>query len=70
LITIPPFKVTGRIHLLQGRDLREALSELIGRFLPVTEAAFWSDIVGEARTTATMVAVNHRRAQILMPYEV
>jgi len=69
LITIPPFKVTGRIHLMPGRDLREALKELIGRFLPVTEAAFWSDTVGEARKTATMVAVNHQRAQILMPYE-
>jgi hypothetical protein len=69
LISIPPFKVTGRVHLLPGRDLREGLTELIGRFLPVTEATFWSDSAGEPRTTATMVAVNHARAQILMPYE-
>ncbi len=68
LISVPPFKVTGRIHLLPERDLREALGELTGRFIPVTEAAFWSDAAGEARTTAAMVAVNHARAQILAPY--
>ena len=68
LISIPPFKVTGMVHLRPERDLRVALGELTGRFLPVTEAAFWSDAVGEPRTTATMVAVNHARAQIVAPY--
>lgn len=69
LISIPPFTVTGQVHLLAERDLRVALGELTGRFVPVTEAAFWSDSAGEPRTTATMVAVNHARAQILAPYE-
>jgi hypothetical protein len=50
------------------RDLREALGELTGRFIPVTEATYWSDIVGEARTVAPMVAFNHSRAQILAPH--
>jgi hypothetical protein len=68
LISIPPFRVTGRIHLMPERDLREALSELTGRFIPVTEATYWSDTVGEARATAPMVAVNHHRAQILAPH--
>lgn len=68
LISIPPFRVTGRIHLLAGRSLADALDELIGRFLPVTEATFWSDRVGEPRTTAAIVAVNHARAQILAPH--
>jgi len=68
IISVPPFKVTGRIHLLPERDLREALSELTGRFVPVTDASFWSDTVGEARTTAAMLAVNHARAQILAPF--
>lgn len=69
LISIPPFKVTGLVHLRPEHDLRLALGELTGRFLPVTEAAFWSDSVGEPRTTAAMVAVNHARAQILAPYD-
>jgi hypothetical protein len=68
LISVPPFRITGRIHLMPERDLREALGELTGRFIPVTEATYWSDIVGEARTAAPMVAFNHSRAQILAPH--
>jgi hypothetical protein len=68
LISIPPFQVVGRIHVLPERSLREALQELTGRFVPVTDAMFWSDTVGEARTTAAMVAVNRSRAQILAPH--
>jgi hypothetical protein len=68
LISIPPFKITGRIHLLPERDLHEALSELTGNFVPVTDATYWSDTVGEARATAPMIAFNHSRAQILAPH--
>jgi hypothetical protein len=68
LISVPPFKVTGRIHLLPERNLRDALAELHGQFLPVTEATYWSDSLGEARAQAAMVAVNHARAQILAPH--
>lgn len=68
LISIPPFTVTGHIHLMPGRDLHEALQDLVGRFVPVTEAVYWSDRAGEARTNALIVAVNHNRAQILAPH--
>jgi len=69
IIEVPPFKVVGTIHLLPtGGNLREGLTELTGRFLPVTDATFWSDHLGEARQTALLVAVNHRRAQILAPH--
>lgn len=68
LISVPPFKVIGRIHLLPERDLRMALEELTGRFVPVTDAAYWSDTVGEARTSASLLAFNHARAQILAPH--
>lgn len=69
LISIPPFEIVGRIHLLPERDLRQALQELTGRFIPVTDATYGSDVAGEASRTAPMVAVNHARAQILSPYE-
>jgi hypothetical protein len=69
MVSIPPFRIIGRIHLLPQRDMREALSELTGRFVPVTEAAYWSEAAGEARTTAPMVAFNHARAQILAPHQ-
>jgi hypothetical protein len=68
LISIPPFEVTGRIHLLPERDLRHALEELVGRFIPITDATFWSDVAKEPPRTAPMIAVNHGRAQILSPY--
>lgn len=68
LISVPPFKVTGRIHVLPERSLRESLSELTGTFIPVTNATYWSDTLNEARATATIVAVNHDRAQIMAPH--
>jgi hypothetical protein len=67
-ISVPPFKIVGKIYLLPERDLREALGELTGAFIPVTEASYWSDTVGEARQSAKMVAFNHARAQILAPH--
>lgn len=70
MISVPPFKVTGSIYLMAGHGLREALTELQGTFVPVTGAAFWSDVLGEARQTAELVAVNHNRAQILAPHRV
>ena len=68
-IVIPPFKVIGNVHVLPVEDLREGLGELVGRFIPVTEATYWSDALGEARQTSQLVAVNHGRAQILAPYQ-
>jgi len=67
-ITVPPFRVVGTIHLPPEQNMRLALSELTGRFLPVTDATFWSETVGEAKQSAVMVAVNHARAQILAPH--
>ena len=69
MVSVPPFKVTGQIHLMPEHNLREALTELTGTFLPVTSAAYWSDVLGEARQTAELVAVNHERAQILAPHQ-
>jgi hypothetical protein len=68
LVSIPPFKIIGRIHLTPERELHDALAELTGRFVPVTDAVYWSDTVSEARTTAAMIAFNHSRAQILAPH--
>lgn len=70
MISLPPFRITGRIHLLPERNLATALAELTGRFIPVTEATYWSDVVAESRQTATMVAVNHARTQVLAPHRI
>ncbi len=69
IISVPPFSVIGTIHLMpMGGNLRDALRELTGRFLPVTDATFWSDRLGEARQQAMVVAINHQRAHILAPH--
>ena len=71
LIGLPPFTIRGRIHLNAEPDLRTALRLLQARFVPVTEAVYWSDHdeVDEPPTQAVVVAFNHARAQILAPYE-
>ncbi len=67
-ISIPPFAVVGRIHLMPEPDLPDGLDELTARFIPVTDVTFHSDTVGVPPTTAPMIAVNHARAQILAPF--
>lgn len=69
IISVPPFRVTGVIHVPANEELRNALTFLRSRFIPVTEAMYWSDRLAEARTQAVMVAVNQARAQILAPFE-
>lgn len=69
IISIPPFKLSGSIHVLPGRDMREALQELQGKFLPLTDVTYWSDTVGEPRTSVHVVAFNHKRAQIMAPHK-
>jgi len=69
VVSIPPFKVTGYIHLLAERSLRVALTELTGKFLPVTEATYWSDSLGEPRVTSVLVAINRSLAQIVAPHQ-
>jgi hypothetical protein len=70
LISIPPFRISGRIHLLPERTLAEALSVLDARFVPVTDATYWSETVGEARQTTPLLAFNQARAQVLAPFRV
>ena len=70
IVSVPPFRITGTIHLLPNEtSLREALTELQGRFIPVTNATYWSDRLGEARRTSLLVAVNHRRTQIMAQHQ-
>jgi hypothetical protein len=70
LISIPPFRISGRIHLLPERNLADALGELDARFVPVTDATYWSETNGEARQTVSLLAFNQARAQVLAPFRV
>jgi hypothetical protein len=68
-VSLPPYTVVGHVHLQVADGIRDGLDTLVGRFLPVTHAAYWSDALGVGRTEALMVAVNHAKAQILVLYE-
>jgi hypothetical protein len=68
LVSVPPFRIVGQVHLLPERSLRESLAELHGTFIPVTDATFWSDRFGETRQTVAFVGVNRARAQVFAPF--
>ena len=69
LIIVPPWRITGAVHLMPERNLRDALEELTGRFIPITNATYWSERLNEPTARAPMLAFNHARAQILAPHE-
>lgn len=69
VISVPPFKITGRIHLMPERTLLAALTELHGEFIPVTDAVYWSEGLREPRESAALLVVNHALAQILAPHK-
>jgi hypothetical protein len=68
LLSVPPFRIVGQVHLLPERTLRDSLTKLQGDFIPVTDATFWAERVGEARQTVAFVGVNRGRAQVFAPY--
>ena len=68
IVSIPPFRVIGNVHMLPDRSLKDALGGPQSPFVPVTDAVFWSDRPGLGRRHAVMVAVNQARAQIMAPY--
>ncbi|MEI7745277.1 MAG: hypothetical protein WCK58_16195, partial [Chloroflexota bacterium] len=47
LVAVPPFRMVGTIHLVPSEGgIRAGLMELKARFVPVTEATYWSDSLG------------------------
>jgi hypothetical protein len=68
LLSVPPFRIVGQVHLMPERSLRDSLAELHGDFIPVTDATFWAERVGETRQTVAFVGVNRARAQVFAPW--
>ncbi len=69
LFSIPPFRVVGNVHLPPEHHVRDGLSGLVGAFIPVTDATFWSDRLGQGHQAVAYVAVNRARAQVFAPYQ-
>jgi hypothetical protein len=68
IATVPPFRITGRLSLGAGRELREPLTQPEGRFLTLADAVFSSERLNEPRTMAPLLAFNHARAHIIAPH--
>jgi hypothetical protein len=69
IVSVPPFRITGTLHLPAGAaNLREAITDLTDRFVPVTDAEVEAPSLQIGPEHALMVAVNHRRAQIFARY--
>jgi hypothetical protein len=70
LLAMPPFGVAGRLSVLSPDDgLRDALRALprVG-FLTVSDAAYWSEPLGEGRRRSSAITVNAARIQAALPY--
>jgi hypothetical protein len=69
VIAVPPFSVAGMVHLVVGDgDVRDGLRALTDKFIPVTEATYWSDQLSEARRNSPLVAINHSRVHYIAPH--
>jgi hypothetical protein len=69
LVLVPPYRIVGTLALQAGEgSLRDALAEGGGWFIPVADATFWSDRAGEVRQGASLIALNHHRAQVVAPH--
>jgi hypothetical protein len=69
LVSVPPFRIIGDLHLVPASALRDGLAQLQARFIPVTDATFWSEHRNAVRQGAAMVAINHVRAQVFAPFQ-
>lgn len=65
-IAIPPFRVTGTIHIPQGSRPVDGLLNAADRFVAMTDAAITSATHPETSTTVPAVAVQRLRAHVLL----
>ncbi len=70
LVSVPPFRIIGDVHLTPSGALRDGLAQLQARFIPVTDATFWSQRRGVGHETVAMVAINRDLAQVFAPFQV
>jgi hypothetical protein len=60
----PPFTIEGQIHLPYESELRLALDDYGGRFLPVTKARYWAYGVAESPCNVDLLVVNHAKTHV------
>jgi len=67
LVSLPPFSVTGYLHLPRGMEVRAALQELVAPFVPITRARAIYMPDTTIGWVAEVIIVNRKRAQIFWP---
>ncbi len=65
-IGLPPFRLTGSVHVLQGSRPADGLLNVGERFLPMTEVTISSGVYPELGRTAAAVAIQRQRAHVLL----
>jgi hypothetical protein len=63
---LPPFRLTGSVHVPQGSRPADGLLNVGERFLPMTEVTIGSDVYPELARTAPAVAIQRRLAHVLL----
>lgn len=66
MLAIPPFRVTGSIHVAMGSRTVDGLLNLPDRFVPMTDATLASGAHPELTRTAPVVALRRDRAHVLL----
>ena len=65
-LALPPFRLTGTIHISQGSRPSDGLLNASDRFLPMTDVEIRCATVEGLDRTVSAVAVQRRRAQLLL----
>ena len=65
-LSLPPLRVTGRIHVAEGSRPIDGLLNMPDRFVAMTEASLTSGAYAELERTASVLAVRRDRAQVLL----
>jgi hypothetical protein len=65
-VAVPPFRITGSIHVSQGSRPVDGILNARDRYLPVTEATIACGPHPELGRTAAVVAIRRERAQIIL----
>jgi hypothetical protein len=69
VISLPPFAVSGWLHLLKEANIWMPLRDLVATFLPITEARAVHTAKPAIGWSAETIIVNRERAHIIWPRE-
>jgi hypothetical protein len=65
-LSLPPLRITGRIHVAEGSRPIDGLLNMPDRFVAMTDASLTSGAHAELERRASVLAVRRDRAQVLL----